>query len=326
MKDMRDTVLAINAEIKVKCEVKTDAEGNVYVDIKGDKAASMLNFKFNTESLVEAYATSNSDNMKIYLDQIGLQFNKLRDTANFLAQSSVELKAIQQRVEGLDGSGGILTEMENALKLIKETDVYKYNPELREILVADCENRIANVEQYIDEIVNGCKLYTEAGTGNDFLNSESDLYFMKSIQNTVNTYFEANFEENGVYETIYRNAKKKLDGVDVALEMAKIKRELLTACPTATISEEYIFAQIQGSEEVEEEDADASTATNNNRIVVVTYGDRDANTFVKTAYKSIILNYNSYAVRVTYENPLVDGDEPTLYTIPSGGYIVIEYN
>ena len=88
---------------------------------------------------------------------------------------------------------------------------------------------------------------------------------------------------------------------------------------------EYIFAQIQGSEEVEEEE-EQSVATNNNRIVVVTYGDRDADTFEKTAYKSIILNYNSYAVRVVYENPLVDGDEPTLYTVPSGGYIVIEYH
>ena len=198
-------------------------------------------------------------------------------------------------------------------------------------MVADCENRIANVETYIDEIVSGCKTYTEPGTGKngedqDYLNPESDLYFMKSIQNTINTYFEVNFEENGVYEKLYTEAKKKLDGVNVALELAKIKKEMLSACPTATISEEYIFAQIQGSEDAEEEDVATSTSTNNNRIVVVTYGDRDANTFEKTAYKSIILNYNSYAVRVTYENPLVEGDEPTLYTIPSGGYIVIEYN
>ncbi|MBR5119915.1 MAG: hypothetical protein IKV02_02855, partial [Clostridia bacterium] len=93
-----------------------------------------------------------------------------------------------------------------------------------------------------------------------------------------------------------------------------------------TISEEYIFAQIESSEEEEDDESATSGATNNNRIVVVTYGDRDANTFEKTAYKSIILNYNSYDVRVVYENPLVDGDEPTLYTIPSGGYVVIEYN
>ena len=326
MKDMSATVESINKGIADMCEVKTDADGNVYVDLKDDKASSMLNFKFNAENYVKAYATSNSDNMKIYLDQIAIQFNKLREAANFLAQSSVELKAIQERVGGVGEGGGILDEMANALKLIEETDVYKYDPELREILLADCANRIKNVEQYIDEIVNGCKLYTEAGTNKDFLNSESDLYFMKSIQNTVDTYFETNFEENGVYATVYKDAKKKADDAEVALELAKIKKEMLTSCPIATVSEEYIFAQIQGSEDVKEEDATESTAANNNRIVVVTYGDRDASTFEKTAYKSIILNYNSYAVRVTYENPLVEGDEPTLYTIPSGGYIVIEYN
>ena len=41
-------------------------------------------------------------------------------------------------------------------------------------------------------------------------------------------------------------------------------------------------------------------------------------TFEKKAYKSIILNYNSYAVRVTYNG--------TLYTVPSGGYVVINYD
>ena len=57
----------------------------------------------------------------------------------------------------------------------------------------------------------------------------------------------------------------------------------------------------------------------NGNVVMVTYQKG-------TEKVNFILNYNSYAVRVTYENPLVEGDEPTLYTIPSGGYIVIDYN
>ena len=67
-----------------------------------------------------------------------------------------------------------------------------------------------------------------------------------------------------------------------------------------------------------EDENSKSNAVNNNHIVVVTYGDRDSETFEKTPYKSIILNYNSYAVRVTYNN--------TIYTVPSGGYIVIDYD
>ena len=56
----------------------------------------------------------------------------------------------------------------------------------------------------------------------------------------------------------------------------------------------------------------------NNQIVLVTYGDRDATTHAKTAYKSFILNYNNFAVTVNH------GD--ITYTIPSGGYVVLYHN
>ena len=329
MKDMRDTVVAINAEIEKLFKVKT-SNGKSYTEF-----GNMLNFTYNLEAkasagLIYAYIANTEEGYSLPLSQLELQFGKLRDAANFLAESSVELKNIQGRVEGLDGSGGILTEMEAALDLIKTTDIYDNNEDLRAMLIADCEKRIQYVEQYIDEIIAGCKLYTEAGTNKDYLNSESDLYFMKSVEECISTYFEENFAEGGAYTQLYKDHAtalgKKLDKVDVALELTKIKRELLSKCPIATISEEYIFSQIESSEEETEEESEESVANNNNRIVVVTYGDRNADTFEKTAYKSIILNYNSYAVRVVYENPLVEGDEPTLYTIPSGGYIVINYN
>ena len=83
------------------------------------------------------------------------------------------------------------------------------------------------------------------------------------------------------------------------------------------MTKEYILSAIENPEEEEEEVVEVEP-TNNNRVVAVTYGDRDANTFEKTPYKTIILNYNSYAVRVTYNG--------TLYTVPSGGYVVINYN
>ncbi len=50
----------------------------------------------------------------------------------------------------------------------------------------------------------------------------------------------------------------------------------------------------------------------NNQIVVVTYGDESTG----KAYKAFILNYNNFAVRVTYENKS--------YTIASGGYVVLD--
>ena len=50
----------------------------------------------------------------------------------------------------------------------------------------------------------------------------------------------------------------------------------------------------------------------NNNVVAVTYGDsKDA------AYKTFLLNYNSYAVRVTYNG--------IVYTVEAGGYVMITY-
>ncbi|MBQ5661983.1 MAG: hypothetical protein IIV17_02960, partial [Clostridia bacterium] len=54
----------------------------------------------------------------------------------------------------------------------------------------------------------------------------------------------------------------------------------------------------------------------NKQIVVVTYGDRDPDTFQKVASKAFILNYNNFAVRVDYAG--------STYTIPSYGYVVLE--
>ena len=330
MEDMRDTVVSINDAIGKMCKTVTDEDGNRYTDITSDGSTTMLEFSFNMNGVIEAYANSLSDNVESHLGQLQNKFNALRDAANFLAQSSVELKAIQERVGGDGEAGGIEDEMKAALKLIAESDVYNDNEALREMLLADCNNRIDNVGKYIDEIVNGCKLYLEGkdATGNyqncDYLNPESDLYFMKPIESTIHTYFEENFEENGPYAELYKKENPKVE--NLSLELAKVQKEVITACPITTISEEYIFAQIESSQDSEDEEDVTAGSTNNNRIVVVTYGDRDADTFEKTAYKSIILNYNSYDVRVTYENPLVEGDEPTLYTIPSGGYIVIIYD
>ena len=55
-----------------------------------------------------------------------------------------------------------------------------------------------------------------------------------------------------------------------------------------------------------------SNVVDNKRIVAVTYGTGNA------AYKTFILNYNSYSVRVVYNG--------TVYTIASGDYVVIEYS
>ena len=122
----------------------------------------------------------------------------------------------------------------------------------------------------------------------------------------------------GVLDETYKDfANDSNIGKIKTISLAKIQKDLLAACPTETLTKEYILGEVESSTEEEEEVVEVEPA-NNNRVVAVTYGDRNTETFEKTPYKTIILNYNSYAVRVTYNG--------TLYTVPSGGYVVIRYN
>ena len=65
----------------------------------------------------------------------------------------------------------------------------------------------------------------------------------------------------------------------------------------------------EDSVEEEEEEEYSRYATEN--IVAVTYGDTDGN-----AYKTMLLNYNNYTVRVVYDD--------IEYTIPAYEFVVIE--
>ncbi len=100
-------------------------------------------------------------------------------------------------------------------------------------------------------------------------------------------------------------------------------KQLREKCLDVLFSKEDIKNSVVIDSGKDEEDDDDKKVVveketpNNNRIVSVTYGDRNAETYEKTAYKTFLLNYNSYAVRVTYNY--------TTYTIPSGGYVVIEH-
>ncbi len=67
-------------------------------------------------------------------------------------------------------------------------------------------------------------------------------------------------------------------------------------------------------EEAEEIAEESAIAINNNKVVLVSYGDVNE-TQEKTYFKSFILNFNNYAVRTVY-----NGME---YTIPAYGYAVI---
>ena len=208
--------------------------------------------------------------------------------------------------------------MTAAIELIRTTPILNDREEVREAMLADME---VWFEQYIGDVVAGCDLYLNT-PGKDFLNEDSDLYFMTSILESIDLTFNKQFEEGGDYYEYYKEGGKYYEdffnATDAPVDLRKIQKDLKSACPVYT--EEHIWAQVDYGEssDDETEEEEETGLVNNNHIVVVTYGDRNTETFEKTPYKSIILNYNSYAVRVTYNG--------TLYTVPSGGYVVIDYD
>ncbi|MBQ4273464.1 MAG: hypothetical protein IJB94_00645, partial [Clostridia bacterium] len=342
MQEMEAKVDAINTEIayRIKKDKSNPNAFQIYGEIKDGpvitKVTDLKNFavRLNNNNNKLPYIGGGSGVIPGYLamlvdgtntssyngniEQTAKQFEELRKVTMFLAQSALDLKEIKARTEG------ILEEMDAALELIRTTPIYNDKEDIRAILVADCEARIQNVENYIEDIVAGCDLYMTT-PGQDYLNSESPLYFLDPIVEAVEQYFDLNFQEGGDYYDYYTYgvnlykdfANDSNIGKIKTISLAKIQKDLLAACPTETLTKEYILGEVESSTEEEEEVVEVEPA-NNNRVVAVTYGDRNAETFEKTPYKTIILNYNSYAVRVTYNG--------TLYTVPSGGYVVIRYN
>ena len=327
MKEMSAKVDKINKKLAEMYIMTENASGEIEVKIKDADYADLKDFKRSLDNrgsylgggtgviptyIAKILDSSNASSYSYYLEQTATQFEKLRDATIFFAQSSVDLQAIKTRTLNIED------EMQAAIELVRTTSIYNDKEEVRTELLKDMEEWITSVEQYVDGIVSGCELYTET-PGKDFLNKESELYFLPDIMESIDQTFNLDFGEGGQYYEYYKEGGKYYEdyanAADAPVDLRRIQMDLKSACPFFT--EEYIWAQVENSEESDDEEID-SGAVNNNQIVVVTYGDRNSETFEKTPFKSIILNYNSYAVRVTYNG--------TLYTVPSGGYVVIDYD
>lgn len=273
--------------------------------------------------VINRYIYTQRTGDKVYytsaIKYVKTQFDKLKDSAVFFAQSATDLQAILEKAAAMEA------ELLAAYHLIDTTPIYADQPEIREALLKDATQWMSGVSSIAQEIEASGNLYL-ATEGKDFLNKESDCYFLPKIQAKIDFYFNAQFAEGGEYFEYYKEGGQyytdyngeTVNATQYPVDLVQIQMDLKKECPMIAFDEENIWAQVQGSQDETDDEKGDSGAVNNNQIVVVTYGDRDEDTFEKTPYKSIILNYNSYAVRVTYNN--------TLYTVPSGGYIVIDYN
>ena len=128
------------------------------------------------------------------------------------------------------------------------------------------------------------------------------------------TYYSV--DENGAY-TLYEYNQSIRACYDAALATAKQIREI--AAEMTTLGGDLTFDEdvqtrinrnnISRDDEVEEEEEEEYSRYATENIVAVTYGDNG------NPYKTIILNYNNYTVRVVYDN--------IEYTIPAYEFVVI---
>ena len=341
MQDMLNQVKEINAGLEKRYNVSTGVFYDPTVTNSERPKTNLLNFSEllnnphldpkkpipgSGDGVIPRYIyTQRYDDDDFYngaLKYVETQFNKLKDSAVFFAQSTADLQALIEKAQAMEA------EMQAAYDLIYTTAIYNSKEDIRAALLKDASNWMSGVGAVAQQIESEAAIYL-SNSGTDFLNKNSDKYFLPKIQKQIEFYFNTQFAEGGEYYEYYKEGGQyyvdyadgvnfKVDVNEYPVDLVQIQRDLKKICPAVAFDEENIWAQVQGSDDEAEDEDSKSNAVNNNHIVVVTYGDRDPETFEKTPYKSIILNYNSYAVRVTYNN--------TIYTVPSGGYIVIDYD
>ena len=108
---------------------------------------------------------------------------------------------------------------------------------------------------------------------------------------------------NGVYLVEKIEEYNTANGFDVSFDVDSVKKEYAYVAPNKSTT----------GDSAEAETDSARYQVNNNNVVSVTYGDIVEGE--KVVKKIFILNYNSYAVRVTYNN--------IVYTVAAGGYVIV---
>ncbi len=239
-----------------------------------------------------AYETANRGLTKAQAaltDKIGT----LRDYTATMVNYAVQAKNLYEKANRFS------QELAEAVQLITNTSIYDNDEVTRAALL----DQILEGKSIVDEILPELQsLYNVYG---DRLNTESDSYVGTVAVNALHAAFYTAFEEGGSYVAYADYQETLLEMYQTILFDAKDVENMIESDSEAD------------SDDVTADDSEDDTyVVDNNRIVLVVYGDRDETTHEKTTSVGFILNYNTFAVRVTY------GD--TVYTIPSGGYVVIE--
>ncbi len=158
------------------------------------------------------------------------------------------------------------------------------------------------------------------GEGNDVGNIAGSIAVYTTVINGETAYVSC--DENGIY-TKYNYNRAITDCYESSVEVMNTIMNIIAndsfdpdfyADLQARIEIDKQTQPKEDEEEVEVVDENAKYLVEN--IVAVTYGNDDG-----SAYKTILLNYNNYTVRVSYEHDGVTYE----YNIPAYDYVVIKH-
>ena len=219
---------------------------------------------------------------------LNLKLKSLRDCTEMF----IKLKALVNALEA--EKNNIVTSLNNSVELVTNTSLYDDNQENRDVILDQIADGKTIVNSYLDDI--------------NAVFADLDIQYMEKVvdeaRNTLDKYFDKEFEEGGAYVDYAKTYQKTFmeDFAPMLFDVDLLEKE---------------FASDE-SEDVEDEDLvsdeDSFYRIDNRKIVLVSYGETNGQG-KDTVTKSFILNYNTFAVRVEYDG--------IGYTIPSGDYIVI---
>lgn len=201
-----------------------------------------------------------------------------------MLEYSVELHALKAETDAL------VAAMPKALEIMETTEVYEDDEETRAELLAQMQGFFANADQYTEQITNAYNVYEEALS----LDEGARSVFAEAIA-LINQAFVQDAFGAGEIEGLLNDCKNYIFDME-----------------TLNTLYDSLVEKPEASKPDNEGNDDRSFVVDNNRIVAVTYGEGNE------AYKTFILNYNSYSVRVNYNGEV--------YTIESGEYIVVFEN
>ena len=245
----------------------------------------------NVATTKEAYTVA--------ISAVSAQLAQLRSETESLVSLAVSIENAKTKAETLYRA------IDKAIQTVETTLVYEDDEETRQKLLTQMREWKQDVEDgdYYADILEAYATYTTEA-GQDYLNADSELYAINVLADAVAQAFSA-FAENEAYTTVNADLQ------------AACSKNLFDAEDMNDLRQELTEQEDEGTQDSDKQESNVTNrvTVDNNQIVLVTYGDRDQKTHQKTPYKSLILNYNNFAVRVEYEG--------VVYTIESGDYVVI---